>query len=180
MTWNSFHRRGEVLRDVTATADVRRDGLLPLDVDGVAETFADELALLGALQLRWHTRLSGRIERELMNQPMNLEQAVITAWQGTADELPGIHAIVNHYRAEPTDAAMAEAMARSAAKERIMLAVMAGRSSAQDAQAARVGRQIEDRARRSHRQQVTGTSERGAQRGANAGLLERIKAAMVA
>ncbi|MGH3362453.1 MAG: hypothetical protein ACRDOM_08340 [Nocardioides sp.] len=180
MTWNSFHRRGEVLRDVTATADVRRDGLLPMDVPGVAETFADELALLGALQLRWHTRLSGRIERALMNQPMNLEQAVITAWQGTADELPGIHAIVDHYRSAPTDATMAEAMAKSAAKERILLAVMAGRSSAHDAQAARVGQQIERRARRSHRQAVTSPPARGAHRDANAGLLDKIKAALVA
>ena len=53
-------RRGEVLHAVIATADSRRDGALPLDVDGVADTFGDELALLGALQLRWHTRLAGR------------------------------------------------------------------------------------------------------------------------
>ncbi len=89
MTWKAFHNRGEILRAVTATADARLDGLLPMDVPGVSETFADELDLLGALQLRWHTRLAGRIERELMRQPMDLEQAVVTAWQATADELPG-------------------------------------------------------------------------------------------
>ena len=55
----------EILRDVIATADRRRDGRLPLDVAGVAETFGDELTLLGALQLRWHTRLARpSIERE--------------------------------------------------------------------------------------------------------------------
>ena len=43
MTWTSFHHRGEILRAVIATADVRRDGVLPLDVAGVAETFGDEL-----------------------------------------------------------------------------------------------------------------------------------------
>ena len=43
MTWTSFHRRGEILRAVIAAADPRRDGLLPMDVDGVAETFGDEL-----------------------------------------------------------------------------------------------------------------------------------------
>ena len=34
MTWKSFHRRGEILRTVIATADARRDGLLPMDVAG--------------------------------------------------------------------------------------------------------------------------------------------------
>ena len=41
MTWTAFHRRGEVLRTVVETADQRVDGELPLDVPGVAETFAD-------------------------------------------------------------------------------------------------------------------------------------------
>src|SRR4051794_39292552 len=50
MTWTSFHRRGDVLREVIAAADQRRDGLLPSDVDGVSETFTDELDLLAALQ----------------------------------------------------------------------------------------------------------------------------------
>jgi len=150
MTWKSFHHRGEILRTVTATADVRRDGILPMDVEGVAETFGDELSLLGALQLRWHTRLAGRIERELMSQPMDLERAVATAWQVTADELPGVRAIVDHYRAEPVDQAMEVAMAKSSDKERILLAVMAGRSSGQDAAAVRVGAEIENHARATH------------------------------
>jgi hypothetical protein len=175
MTWKSFHRRGEILRTVIATADARRDGTLPMDVDGVTETFGDELSLLGALQLRWHTRLAGRIERELMHQPMDLEQAVISAWRATADELPGVLAIVDRHRAEPLDAAMAEAMAKSAAKERTLLAVMAGQSSAQDEAAARVGARIEAAARAGHR--PVGVSPVA---DANHGLLERIKAALAA
>jgi hypothetical protein len=147
MTWKSFHRRGEILRAVTAAVDARRDGLLPMDVEGVAETFGDELTLLAALQLRWHTRLAGRIERELMHQPMDLEHAVVTAWRDTAAEMPGVLAVIDHYRAEPLDEAMARAMATSAAKERTMLAVMAGRASAEDAAAPRVGAAIEERAR---------------------------------
>ena len=79
MTWKSFHNRGEILRSVIATAGVRRDGILPMDVSGVAETFGDELTLLAALQLKWHTRLSGHIERELVTQPMDLEGAVVAA-----------------------------------------------------------------------------------------------------
>jgi hypothetical protein len=179
MTWNSFHHRGEILRTVTAAADVRRDGVLPMDVEGVAETFGDELSLLGALQLRWHTRLAGRIERELMSQPMDLERAVVAAWQATADELPGVLAIVDHYRAEPTDGAMAVAMAKSAVKEHILLAVMAGRSSAQDAAAARVGAEIEDTARATHVSPHPATPPVTAEH-ANQGLLDRIKAAIAA
>jgi hypothetical protein len=175
MTWKSFHRRGEILRTVIATADARRDGRLPMDVDGVAETFGDELSLLGALQLRWHTRLAGRIERELMHQPMDLEQAVIAAWRATADELPGVLAIVDRHRAEPLDAAMADAMAKSAAKERTLLAVMAGQSSGQDEAAVRVGARIEAAARAGHRPVAADPAA-----DANHGLLERIKAALAA
>jgi hypothetical protein len=179
MTWKSFHNRGAILRTAIATADVRRDGILPMDVEGVAETFGDELSLLGALQLRWHTRLAGRIERELMGQPMDLERAVVTAWRDTADELPGVLAIVDHHRAEPLDGAMARAMAKSADKERILLAVMAGRSSAQDAAAVRVGAEIENAARATHvSPQVAPPPED--REHANQGLLDRIKAAIAA
>ena len=129
MTWKSFHNRGEILRSVIATADVRRDGKLPMDVDGVRETFGDELSLLGALQLRWHTRLAGRIERELLGQPMDLEAAVLAAWRGTAAEMPGVLNVLDHYKAEPVDEAMAEALAKATAKEHTLLAVMAGQSS---------------------------------------------------
>ena len=174
MTWKAFHNRGEILRAVTATADSRLDGLLPMDVPGVSETFADELSLLGALQLRWHTRLAGRIERELMNQPMDLEQAVVTAWQATADELPGTRRIVDHYRSEPLDPAMAEAMAKATAKEHILLAVMAGRSSSQDRAAARVGEAIEDRARDTRRPEPPESTD------PNQGLLDKIKAVLAA
>ena len=176
MTWKSFHSRGAILRDVITVSNERRDGLLPMDVTGVAETFDDELALLGALQLRWHTRLSGRIERELMRQPMDLEDAVVAAWQATADELPGVLAILDRHRAEPTDAAMAAAMATSSAKERIMLAMMAGRASATDAAAERVGAAIESHARATYRPVHVPTPRRAEQ----PGLLQRLRSALVA
>lgn len=144
---NLTHSRGAILRDVITTANARRDAVLPFDVPGVTETFGDELTLLGALQLRWHTRLAGRIERELMNQPLDLEAAVVSAWRATAEELPGVLAIVDRYRAEPTSPAMADAMTRSAAKERALLAMMAGRASS-PADAETAGAAIERRARR--------------------------------
>jgi hypothetical protein len=151
MTWTTFHHRGEILRTVTLTADQRRDGILPMDVDGVRETFGDELTLLGALQLRWHTRLSGHIERALLDQPTDLGQAVVTAWHATADELPGTRLVLDHYLAEPLDETMATALATSSAKERVLLAAMAGRAGAGTEDTVAAGLVLEERARATHR-----------------------------
>jgi hypothetical protein len=147
MTWTSFHRRGDVLRDVIAVADQRRDGALPRDVEGVSTTFEDDRDLLATLQLKWHTRLAGRIEREQMHQPLDLRAAVVRAWQRTADDLPGIRAILDEQRLRPADEATREIMRKSAAKEHVLLAVMAGLASAQDAGAAAVGARIEAEAK---------------------------------
>ena len=176
--WMTFHHRGEVLRAVTETADSRRDGILPMDVVGVSETFRDELTLLGALQLRWHTRLSGHIERELLRQPLDLEQAVIAAWHATADELPGTRAIIDHYRAEPLDEQMAAALATSAAKERVLLAAMAGRAGARTDQTAEAGAVIEHHARDGYRSAPSADPADGGP--AKPGLLDRIRAVVAA
>ncbi|MBJ7356169.1 hypothetical protein [Nocardioides sp.] len=150
MTWTAFHRRGEVLRAVVETADQRVDGELPLYVPGVAETFADATDLLGALQLRWHTRLAGRIERELMTQPMDLERAVVTAWHRTADEMPGVRAILDRHLDHPLDDDMARVARTAATKEHVLLAVMAGLGGPADAASATVGARIEARARETY------------------------------
>ena len=144
-----------------------------MDLPGVAETFGDELALLGALQLRWHTRLAGRIERELLAEPMELEDAVVAAWHATADELPGVRAILDRERTDPSTPAIAEAMAKAAAKEHVLLAMMAGRVSTPDAAAARIGAEIEDRARATYRPAPVTVAEPG-------GLLGRLKAVVAA
>jgi hypothetical protein len=150
MTWTAFHRRGEVLRTVVETADQRVDGELPLNVPGVAETFADATDLLGALQLRWHTRLAGRIERELMAQPMDLERAVVRAWHRTADEMPGVRAILDRHLDHPLDDEMARVAATAAAKEHVLLAVMAGRGGPADPESVAVGARIEAQARETY------------------------------
>lgn len=151
MTWKAFHNRGEVLRSVIATAAVRRDGVLPMDVEGVRETFRDELDLLAALQLKWHTRLAGHIERELMAQPLDLQARVELGWKAAADELPGVRLILDNYTANPLDEAMATAMAKACAKEHQYLAVMAGRSSVYDERSEAIGAAIEAAARDLHR-----------------------------
>ena len=176
MSWKTLHHRGEILRTVIEAANARRDGLLPMDVDGVRETFGDELSLLAALQLRWHTRLSGRVERELADQPLDLEAAVIRAWHRVADELPGVRMIVDHYRENPLDEPMASALTKATAKERTLLAVMAGQASPADATAAVAGAAIEDRARRSHR----APRPAGTRRAAPTSLVRRLKAVIAA
>jgi hypothetical protein len=180
MTWTTFHRRGAVLRAVIEAADARLDGLLPMDVPGVAETFGDELALLGALQLRWHTRLSGRFERALMHQPVDTEAAVVAAWQSTADELPGVRMILDHYRAEPLDDRMASAVATATAKERVLLAAMAGRAGARTDQTVAAGRNLEELARSTYRPSLPATPGRHTCDHRGATLLRRIKARVAA
>ena len=179
MTWNAFHSRGEILRAVTAAADARLDGRLPLDVDGVERVFEDEIDLLGALQLRWHTRLAGRIDRALMTQPMDLEAAVIEAWRATAEELPGIRLVLDHHREHPLDERMADVMDAAAAKEQAVLAVMAGRAGTDSTAAASVGAVLESRARAGRRpvrrQPRSQTTSRRAP-----GLIDRLRAALAA
>jgi hypothetical protein len=178
MTWTSFHRRGDVLRAVIAAADQRRDGVLPRDVDGVTATFADDLELLGALQLKWHTRLAGRIEREQLHQPMDLPAAVVRAWRRTADELPGVRAVLDEAREHPADEATAEMIRKSAAKERVLLAVMAGRASAQDDRAVAVGARLEAEARSGW--SPAGDVVEDLEHGARWTFLGRLKAALAA
>ncbi len=151
MTWDAFHRRGEVLRAVVDEANARRDGILPMGLPGVAETFGDELALVGALQLRWHTRLAGWIERELMDQPMDLETAVLSAWRRTATELAGVRAILDASTEAPTSQAMTDALRTATRKDWALMAAMAGKAGAQDSRAVAVGRDIEQRARAAYR-----------------------------
>ncbi|WP_374456260.1 hypothetical protein [Nocardioides sp.] len=174
MTWTSHHRRGDVLREVVRAADTRLDGRLPVDVEGVTETFGDELTLLGALQLRWHTRLAGHVERELADQPLHLEDAVARAWGKAAADMPGIRAIIDHHVAHPTGAEMARTTAVATAKEHEMLALMAGRASAPGEAAQRVGRAIEVAARTSY---VPGAVRPTA---ATPSLVQRIRAVLAA
>lgn len=182
MTWKAYHNRGETLRAVIAAAAVRQDGVLPMDVDGVRETFRDELDLLGALQLKWHTRLSGNIEQLLSTQPMDLESRVALAWQVTADELSGIRKILDHYRDHPVDDAMARAMATATDKEHYFLAVMAGRSALGDETAAWMGARIEQHGRNLHEGVATlvvPESDRE-EEPKRLGLLDRLRAVVAA
>ncbi len=142
-------RRTAVLSDVVRVANVRRDGVLPTDVAGVAETFPEPLDLVGALQLRWHTRLAGAIEAALAEQPMDLEHAVLCAWRRTARELAGVRLVLDRFAEQATDQATLTVLAKARRKDWTLLAVMAGQAGVQDGRAADVGRVIELLARAS-------------------------------
>jgi hypothetical protein len=147
----STHRRGDVLRAVVDDANTRRDGVLPMELPGVAETFRDELDLVAALQLRWHTRLAGHIERALMDEPMELESSVLTAWRNAATELVGVRMILDAYTAHPTSVEMDNALRTAARKDWSMLAAMAGKAAVNDEGAPAVGRALEEQARTLYR-----------------------------
>ncbi len=147
MTWKAFHHRGEILQSVIDTADVRRDGVLPMDLPGVPETFRDELDLIGALTLKWHARLSGNIERELMAQPLDLEGAIISAWRKSSEEAPGIRMVIDRYTESPGDPEMAASLTRAQEKEWLKIASAAGLANDESAAAARAGQRVTNKAR---------------------------------
>ncbi|MCW2759299.1 MAG: hypothetical protein JWO46_3045 [Nocardioidaceae bacterium] len=159
MSWTTFHRRGDVLRDVYDEADLRRDGTLPMQLPGVlgtSGTFRDELDLVGALALRWSTRLHAAIERELSDdadgEPGDLESAVRRAWIGTARELPGIRAILDRQLVSPDGPGVGEALQRARDKEHATLAYAAGRGTGPEAVG--VGDRIERAARATYRPSI--------------------------
>ena len=177
MTWNAFHNRGEILRTVIATADERLDGKLPTDVAGVREQFSNELDLIAALMLKWHARLAGNVERELMKQPLDLEAAVARAWRTTCDELPGVRAIIDAYLAEPSGPEMAIALHNAQEREWVRLAAAAGLANDESEAAARAGARVEETARTLHPAPVEAAAEVGAHQPS---FVERLKAVLAA
>ena len=141
------HRRAQVLRAALAAVEERRDTRVPTDLPGVAATVGDELALLGALTLRWHTRLAGLVEREQQRTPRDPAGATERAWARAADEMPGLRALLDHHRAHPRDDRTAEATVRATATEHALLAVAAGRAEVGDPRAAGAGAAVEQAAR---------------------------------
>jgi hypothetical protein len=141
MTWDAYHRRDTVLHEVMTVADTRRDGTLPWgEVPGTEAAFGTPADLLGALQMRWATRLAGAIERQLNEEPWDLEQAVVHAWRAVAGDMPGVRAILDAHADE-------QAMQRARRKEWALLASASGLAAMDDPQALGIGRGVEQRAR---------------------------------
>jgi hypothetical protein len=148
MNWDAFHRRGDVLNAVIAELDNRRDGVTPMYLDGVEQTFRDELDLLSALSLKWHTRLSGRLERVMSEEPLDFDAAVVGAWRDTVAELPGVRIALDAALAGP-EAEIVAVLAKAQQKERELLGLWSGRVSAYQLEeyGAREGAKVEALAR---------------------------------
>ena len=147
MTWNAFHRRGEILREVAHTADARLDGVTPMDVAGVSKRFTDEVDVVGALILTWHARLGANIDRALASEPMDRRSAVATAWRTTAEQMPGVRLVIDRATDEPSTTDLARAMQRARSAERARLAQAAGLANDAGSSAVVLGGRIEEQAR---------------------------------
>ncbi len=181
MTWNTFHNRGEVLRQAVAIADARADGELPMQAAGVAECFDDELDLLSAMMLKWHTRLAGNIERAMTEQPVDLQAAVIGAWIQTRTALPGVRAVIDRAATLPADTEIAQAVTRAQQREWARLAIAAGAANDMSTTSAHRGREIEATARQAFAApSATATSPEQGQARHPDSLVERIKAVLAA
>ncbi|MGH3359438.1 MAG: hypothetical protein ACRDO7_11595 [Nocardioidaceae bacterium] len=167
MTWDAYHRRNEVLRDVAATADRRRDGVLPWDeLEAARAAFDSPTDLLLALHMRWNTRLRAHAEAELDAQPADLGSAASRAWRNASADLPGTRAILDAQQNNP-------ALAEARKKELAFLASVAGLAAPGDLTAAVHGQRIvaDGRAITLDRQRPAG--HRG-------GLVHRVRQALVA
>lgn len=179
MSWTAFHSRGETLRAVVDAANANRDGIVPMQVPGVTENFADELDLVGALLLKWHARLSGNIERALTREPMNLEAAVATAWRTTAEQLPGVRLVIDRCSSRPETPEMATAMDRARELEWVRLANAAGLANDRGPAAIEAGRRVEDLARESLHVTVP-RDDTPVERRSSESFVDRIKAVLAA
>ncbi len=181
MTRGAVHHRGEVLRHVVDAANERRDGVLPMELSGVAEHIGDEFAVIAALQLRWHTRLAGSIERNLVEEPMEPESAVVDAWRSTAAELVGVREILDVHRSAPATPEIAEALTKAHAKDAVLMAAMAGQTGVSAAGSVHVGERLEERARATYDAQATPRHRAAEQQDRPASsLLGRLKAHLAA
>ena len=122
MTWNAYNRRKEVLREILAIADQRRDISITdlLDtVDGGREAYANETELLFDVQMTWFQRLSGQLDRQLVEGVDTPEIMAITAWVNAAGAMPGARALLDAELSNP-------ALEKAFAKELTLLAASAG------------------------------------------------------
>lgn len=143
---SSSQERNRVLLRVIEELDARPDGTLPREVSGVGEAFKDDTELVGALQMRWYTRLNGRIEIE-QQRLSDREDAVVSAWRLTQAWSPGLRRALDQLAEAPLSPEVDRMLAKARRKEHIMLALMAGVATFHDDWSARRGAELELAAR---------------------------------
>lgn len=149
MTWNS-PRRDQVLREVILEVDRRLDGVVPMDVAGVQQTFRDADTLVDVLHVRWQAVLADEVERALGEDPDDAPAAVVRAWRRTVRALPGVRMVLDAHHAGAAGPRRAK-LDRRRARQHQWLAQRAGlapATSGVDEEAARLGSELEKEGRR--------------------------------
>lgn len=122
MTWDAYHRRKDLLREIFAMADRDRDLTLTVLLDSCdpqRRVLEDETAALFEIQMAWFQRLSGHMDRLATSGGQTPELVAVAAWAATAAELPGARALLDAHADVP-------ALAKAFAKERSFIAASAG------------------------------------------------------
>ena len=123
MTWDAYHRRKELLREIFAMADRHPDRTSlssVLDaVDPHRLVLEDETAALFEIQMVWFQRLSGHIDRLTSEGGEAPALVAVAAWAASAAELPGARALLDAH-SDSTE------LAAAFAKERAFIAASAG------------------------------------------------------
>lgn len=172
MTWTP-PRRDEVLRAVVEEADRRLDGVVPMGVPGVHQTFRDADTLVDVLYVRWQAALASEVERALLERADDPAAAVVRAWRRTVRALPGIRMVLDAHAEQATGPRL-EKIRRRRARQHVWLAQQAGLvlpTAEVDDEVLLLGAEIEAAGRRYY---VPG------QRPARPPLLKRLKAVLPA
>lgn len=127
-------RRSVVLRRVSDRLD--EASILPaeagplldlaLTTPGVPDTFTDEVDLVGALVLRWHTRLLARLDQAIEGPRGDLPGSVVEAWAGAARDQRGVRRLLDEQLATPSSPGLDALLRRAQQAEHARLAQAAG------------------------------------------------------
>lgn len=168
MSWDAYNRRKNVVRQVAAIADRRRDGVLPWAELGPMTTtcFDGPEDLLLELQMHWRQRLTGHIDARFGTQERDPRSAAVAGWREAAAELPGVRAILDTHDDDPV-------LSRAREKELAMLANTAGLAPWGDPRAATYGELVRTEAR-------SILIDRQAPTGGTPSWLDRLRSALVA
>lgn len=122
MTWDAYHRRKELLREIFAMADRHPDRALSSVLDAVDPhrlVLEDETAALFEIQMAWFQRLSGHIDRLTSEGGETPALVAVAAWAASASELPGARSLLDAH-SDSTE------LATALAKESAFIAASAG------------------------------------------------------
>lgn len=140
--------RSGVLHAVIEDILNRDDGQVPTNIEGMDIHFNTVEDLANALLLRWHTRLVASLERSLVGDPEDLEEAVIEAWRHAAKIYSGVRKVVDELADHPPTDLVHHAVMTTARNDWAVMAITAGLASGVDEAGVRIGHRLELEARR--------------------------------